>query len=724
MIRNFLTPGIYRARTQPAQEVRLVRTDIAGFVGYAERGPVATLGGKPDDPQEFAVRLTSWAEYRKIFGGLTPYAYMPYAVRAFFENGGQTCYVVRVAGSGAGRLSSSARTACFSLPTGISGAQVSALAQTANEGTSAIVVASTNGFQVGMIIGLGDPDILQLGKVTTVKDAQTLSLASALEDDLPAGAPVSILTGTTLVAKVLQGHAEIQVADASLFQAGVTALLCGPGTREVVFIDGMVNATTLRLTSNLKGEYGTGALLVRQTSNLRIAAASPGNWGNRLRVNLIPLRPDDTTQFDLRISVAPGPDVTQPAENEAFLKLSLDKNDPRFARDIINDPDLGSNLIRLEIDDGLQSLPVREGRVLPFPITLSGGRDGLADISAADFVGSDEDFRGLRLLEEISEVSILVAPDTVNVAETQPSRPKPIEDPCAPSQDKSSSGAIPDDPTARPGTLSAVNNTSGAGAVFQAMVEQARRLRYRVALLDTPDGLEPKSVWDWVQKLMLSPAGLPFAGVYYPWIKVPDGLSDEQSTRRVPPGGHVAGVYAQVDNSLGVQHPPANVELAFATGLGKAVSEEQHGYLNEKGVNVIRSFPGRGIRVWGARSLAAQTDAEEWWFIHIRRTLSMIEDSIEKGMKWTVFENNDDNLRRTLRHSLNVMLERIWRAGGLKGASASEAYYVKCDDRNNPQAAVDLGKLVCEIGVAIAAPMEFLVFEVRREAASSEVVEA
>jgi phage tail sheath protein FI len=255
------------------------------------------------------------------------------------------------------------------------------------------------------------------------------------------------------------------------------------------------------------------------------------------------------------------------------------------------------------------------------------------------------------------------------------------------------------------------------------MLEQARRLRYRVALLDTPDGLEPKSVWDWLQKLLLPPVALPFGAVYYPWIKVPDGLSDEQSTRRVPPGGHVAGVYAQVDNSLGVQHPPANVELAFATGLGKAVSEEQHGDLNERGVNVIRSFPGRGIRVWGARSLAAQTDAEEWWFIHIRRTLSMIEDSVEKGMKWTVFENNDQNLRRTLRHSLNVVLERIWQAGGLKGASASEAFYVKCDDTNNPQAAVDLGRLVCEIGVAIAAPMEFLVFEVRREAAASEVVE-
>jgi phage tail sheath protein FI len=196
------------------------------------------------------------------------------------------------------------------------------------------------------------------------------------------------------------------------------------------------------------------------------------------------------------------------------------------------------------------------------------------------------------------------------------------------------------------------------------MLDQARRLRYRVAALDTPDNYEPTAVADWLDTQGLPPAFAQFAAVYYPWLLVPDGLTNELAARRVPPGGHIAGVYAQLDNSVGVQHPPANVELEFAVDVGRHVSDPQQGQLNELGINVIRSFPGRGIRVWGARSLAAAYDSqEEWWLIHVRRTMSMIEDSVEKSMQWTVFETNDDTLRRTPAHSLTVFLERIWLSG-------------------------------------------------------------
>jgi phage tail sheath protein FI len=216
-----------------------------------------------------------------------------------------------------------------------------------------------------------------------------------------------------------------------------------------------------------------------------------------------------------------------------------------------------------------------------------------------------------------------------------------------------------------------------------------------------------------------------FAAAYYPWILVPNGLTKNLTTRRVPPSGHAAGVYAQIDNSVGVQQPPANVELQFAVDVGKAISNTQQGQLNEQGINVIRVFPGRGIRVWGARSLAAaHDDQEDWWFIHVRRTMSMIEDSVEKSMQWTVFETNDDTLRRTLTHSLTVFLEQIWQTGGLQGATSSEAFYVKCDATNNPPSQIEQGMLVCQVGVAIAAPMEFLTFQIVRQPDGTDVVEA
>jgi phage tail sheath protein FI len=163
------------------------------------------------------------------------------------------------------------------------------------------------------------------------------------------------------------------------------------------------------------------------------------------------------------------------------------------------------------------------------------------------------------------------------------------------------------------------------------------------------------------------------------------------------------------------------VELAFVADVDLAISDRQQGPLNAAGINAIRAFPGRGIRVWGARSISPQA---EWKFIHARRLLSMIEDSVERSMQWVVFRRNDADLRRTLTHSLNVFLEAIWRQGGLQGKVPAEGFYVKCDEKNNPQAAIDTGQLVCQVGVAIAAPLEFLVFEITRSVAGAQVVEA
>ena len=170
-----------------------------------------------------------------------------------------------------------------------------------------------------------------------------------------------------------------------------------------------------------------------------------------------------------------------------------------------------------------------------------------------------------------------------------------------------------------------------------------------------------------------------------------------------------------------MQKPPANVQLQFISDVDVAVTDQQQGFLNPLGVNAIRPIPGRGIRVWGARSISTDSD---WTFIHTRRLMSMIEDSVEKASQWVVFQPNDADLRRMLTHSLNTFLQSIWLTGGLQGTVATDGYFVKCDDSNNPQSSIDAGMLICQVGVAIAAPMEFLIFEVRRSVAGSQVVEA
>jgi phage tail sheath protein FI len=164
------------------------------------------------------------------------------------------------------------------------------------------------------------------------------------------------------------------------------------------------------------------------------------------------------------------------------------------------------------------------------------------------------------------------------------------------------------------------------------------------------------------------------------------------------------------------------VELLSVTDVGEAISDAEQGALNDNSVNAIRAFPGRGIRVWGARSLASAQDSD-WKFIHVRRLMSAIEETLQRYSRWVVFRNNDATLRLSLKHSLEVMLRGIWAKGGLKGGTPAQAFFVKCDDTNNPQAVIDQGQLICQVGVAVAAPMEFIVFEIRQEAAGGQVVE-
>jgi phage tail sheath protein FI len=221
---------------------------------------------------------------------------------------------------------------------------------------------------------------------------------------------------------------------------------------------------------------------------------------------------------------------------------------------------------------------------------------------------------------------------------------------------------------------------------------------------------------------LLIPGSSRFAALYYPWLMAPDSLGIEGVARSVPPSGYVAGAYAQTDLNYGVQRPPANVELQLAVDVEQDISGVQQEGLNLNGVNAIRAFPGRGIRVWGARSLAPPLE-DNWRFIHVRRLMSAIEETVQRSSRWAVFQSNNNALRNSLQHSLTVLLEGIWAKGGLQGAKPADAFYVKCDASNNPQSVIDKGQLICEVGIAIAAPMEFVVFEIRQDASGAQILE-
>jgi hypothetical protein len=634
-ITNYIAPGVYRTVPAPSRPpLALVRTDIAAFIGFAERGPVADDLPPGFAPESLAVRLTSWAQFQSIFGGYLPNGALAFAVLAFFANGGTTCYVTRVAASAA-RVTPDKQplAAVMPLPAGPAVA-------------AGTLAAPGAGFAARLALNpRADPAAL-IGQLISVRNA---------------------------------GLAQDAVVLAQLADGGF--LLSAP----------------------LDPGFAAGDAVLLNPPAAVISARSRGAWGNRIRLDFTAL---DAGAFGLRVTVDTGP-VSLPTEQEFYPRLT-----PATAGAVLA---AQSNLIDFS-GDGTTLWFGASGPLGPRSVYLAGGRDGLADVTLADFTGGAADRRGLALLEEIDEVAMLAIPDAVlNIALPAPPPPVAVA-PCAPPPVEPLP-VLPPDPTGLPAMLSADDRLT----LQMLMIEQCERLNYRVALLDPPFGLQPEAMAAWPDAQGLVNRSAQFAALYYPWLAMADPTGLPGAVRLVPPSGHAAGTYAQNDLTRGVQHPPANIALVSVCDVAQAISETQSGLLNASNVNAIRAFPGRGIRLWGARSLAADA---AWRFIHVRRLVSAIEETAQRSSRWAVFETHNAALRFSLTHALTVLLEGIWAQGGLQGATPAEGFYVKCDAVNNPQAVIDAGQLICEIGVAVAAPMEFIVFQIRQDVAGTTVTEA
>jgi phage tail sheath protein FI len=211
-----------------------------------------------------------------------------------------------------------------------------------------------------------------------------------------------------------------------------------------------------------------------------------------------------------------------------------------------------------------------------------------------------------------------------------------------------------------------------------------------------------------------------YAALYYPWLRVPDPLRLEGGLRTVPPSGSVAGIYARVDRRVGVHRPPANEPLEGVKALAVDTDDIAHGHLNERGVNVIRVFNGVGIRVAGARTLSSES---EFRYVNVRRLLLMIEEAIDEGTQWTVFEPNGLEAWIEVDRVVRVFLDSLWRRGMLDGATPDEAYLVRCDETTNPPEARDEGRLECVVGVQPPWPAEFVVVRIGKTEGATEIRE-
>jgi phage tail sheath protein FI len=207
-----------------------------------------------------------------------------------------------------------------------------------------------------------------------------------------------------------------------------------------------------------------------------------------------------------------------------------------------------------------------------------------------------------------------------------------------------------------------------------------------------------------------------YGAVYFPWLKVvdPTGVSPEPIP--MPPSGFVTGQYARTDARRGVWKAPAGTEanVLGAVGLMKNLSDAEQDVLNPIGVNALRFFPASGLVIWGARTLATQSDPE-YRYIPIRRLAIFLERSIYNGIQWAVFEPNDEDLWGSLRLNIGAFMMTQFRAGAFQGSTPSQAFFVKCDRDTNPQDQVNAGIVTVLVGFAPLRPAEFVVLRISQK---------
>jgi phage tail sheath protein FI len=253
--------------------------------------------------------------------------------------------------------------------------------------------------------------------------------------------------------------------------------------------------------------------------------------------------------------------------------------------------------------------------------------------------------------------------------------------------------------------------------IQDALITHAETRRaYRIAVLDTPQAQTPTSALT-VKSLIDST----HAALYHPWIYASNPLAqpgNESIAREIllPPSGFVCGIYARNDNTKGVSKSPGNETVRGALRFETDISFADQELLNPRGVNCLRSFPGRGNRLWGARTTSSDP---EWKYVGTRRYFIYLEHSIDRSTQWAVFENNGPQLWANIRESVASFLYNEWVSGALLGANPEEAYFVRCDRTTMTQHNLDNGQLICLIGVAALKPAEFVVFRIGQKTADA-----
>jgi uncharacterized protein len=260
----------------------------------------------------------------------------------------------------------------------------------------------------------------------------------------------------------------------------------------------------------------------------------------------------------------------------------------------------------------------------------------------------------------------------------------------------------------------AVNPTPNAKTVIDGATAFCRARR-AFLLLDPPQSIDQRAeMVTWMNANGASRDRN--SAVFFPRLEMPDPIAANRP-RVVGASGTMAGVYARTDSERGIWKAPAGTEARIrgASIVGDPLTDADSGVLNPMGVNVLRTFPVFGDVVWGARTTdGSDQAASEWKYVPVRRTALYIEESLVQGLRWVVFEPNDEPLWAQIRLNVGAFMHSLFRKAAFQGTTPRDAYLVRCDRRTTTQADIDLGIVNILVGFAPLKPAEFVVIQIQQ----------
>jgi phage tail sheath protein FI len=679
---EYLSPGVHVEETSfRGKPIEGVSTSTAGLVGRARTG----REGRP-------TLVTSFTQFVREFGqpiyppDPTAGDMLGHAVRGFFDNGGSRAWIVRVLGSGADASDSTASTnaghgVVLGLPRNT----------TVLPGANPVRLASLRGVTGGAVLEFHSRPSATAAFSTvhtaTVNSWDPILGTVTLNNAIPAGVTLDWRHTYVLVTGVAP-HGGVVAGSVPVFEAldrGVAGdelrVALVPTDRPPVRLTDGVNPGDTVLTVATVGGFYTGALVEVENGSAKYQATVTDVDPTLRQITLDTAAPvgftyiapaDPTTGagflrvLELAVEVRRGDTVLESFTNLSWNPDPLPDSFSRYYVERLNDPDTGSAYISVIAPVGptANALADQPASIDGQPITLGGGDDGIAP-TEIELIGADlgpGQRTGIQSLKDRDDVSMVAVPGVVSEA------------------------------------------------VQGALITHAELMKYRVAVLDGErDAADVPSI-----EAHRNAYDSSHAAYYTPWLETLD--LNTGRTLLVPPSGHVMGIWARSDNQRGVHKAPANEVVRGITDVAVPFTTGEQDVLNPLGVNLVREFTGRGIRVWGARTLSSDP---EWKYLNVRRLFAFIERSIDLGTQWVVFEPNNPALWARVTSTIEAFLFGVWKTGALMGTSPKEAYFVRCDRTTMTQDDLDNGRLVVLVGLAPTKPAEFVIFRIGQFTASN-----